>query len=311
MILCRECNHPLEMCETGYLCPSCKFRYPKKDGIVLFSRVINNAESFFSKETFENVFASEMTSFWYNVRNTIICQTISHYLLKTNRVIEVGSGTGYVASAIRNMGYSVDCADLSFDALSFCQTRNAGQSYFLLNMEDAIFIEEYDAVCAFDIIEHMEHDNVALKNMHRMLKPGGVLFITVPACRSLWSIGDEVAEHKRRYSHKELQESIEREGFQVCRITCFMSLLFPMYFVLTKISIFLSFKRYTKEKRREKWFSQFNPSPTLNFFLYHIFNIEPLLLRYINLPLGSSLMCVARKNGKSNQNNAPKYDAGT
>lgn len=296
MILCNKCHNPLEIRDACYVCPSCNLVYPTENGITIFSDDVETDKSYFSKGSFEKLFKCETTSFWYKVRNQIICQTIKRYLPLPADIIEVGCGTGFVASAVRNLGYTVDCADLYFDGLSFCQTRNAGRSFFQLNLDDKVFIEEYDAVCAFDVIEHIENDGVALNNMYYLLKEGGYAFITVPACPSLWSTGDVIAEHKRRYTHNELREKVEQLGFQVRRMTYFMTLLFPVYFIIRKCSDNSSVTDYTSEAVRDKWFSQFNPNPILNALLYIIFRIEPLILRYINLPFGSSLLCVARKS---------------
>lgn len=296
MIQCTKCHTQVEFKGTYYICPSCNHIYSIEKGITKISEDIETDQSYFSKDSYEKLFKCETTSFWYGVRNKIICQTIKKYLPVRSNVLEVGSGTGFVASAVRKLGYTVDCADLFLNGLSFCQTRNAGRSCFQLNLEDMVFIEEYDAVCAFDVIEHIDHDSVALKNMHALLKEGGYAFITVPACPSLWSSGDEIAEHKRRYTALELREKVEQSGFQVCRMTYFMTLLFPVYYILRKCSKDSSVIDNSSQSAKEKWFSQFNPHPLVNIPLYFIFSIEPFLLRFTDLPFGSSLLCIARKS---------------
>ena len=296
MILCKKCHNPVNTKDSSYICSSCNFQYITKDGITTFSDIGGTVNNYFSKDTFEKVFRYESTSFWYRVRNQIICQTIKKYLSQPAEIIEVGCGTGYVATAIRGLGYTVDCADPYFDALSFCKIRNAGRSFFQLNLEDAVFFEEYGGVGAFDVLEHIENDNTALKNMYHLLKDGGYAFITVPACKSLWSAGDVIAEHKRRYTYSELEERVTHAGFQVSRITYFMTFLFPAYFIISKCSGNWSGSDSTSPAAKERWFSQFNPNPILNTVLYFIFGIEPIFLRYLNFPLGSSLLCVARKN---------------
>ncbi len=64
------------------------------------------------------------------------------------------------------------------------------------------------AIGLFDVLEHIENDGDFLRNLHVALQPGGLLCITVPAHSWLWSSSDEVAEHFRRYSLKDLEEQL-------------------------------------------------------------------------------------------------------
>ena len=74
----------------------------------------------------------------------------------------------------------------------------------------------FDAVGAFDVIEHITEDERVLASMHRALKPGGVLIVTVPQHKWLWSWTDEQARHKRRYGRRELSTRSMRRDFRCC-----------------------------------------------------------------------------------------------
>ena len=93
------------------------------------------------------------------------------------------------------------------------------------------------ACCAFDVLEHIEDDNAILKTLRDALKPGGFLFVTVPADKRLWSAMDIYAEHKRRYSYKELREKIEGNGFKVIKMSYFMTFLYPLILLSRKLSV--------------------------------------------------------------------------
>ncbi len=295
MILCKKCHNPLNIRDACYVCPSCNIAYPTENGIINFSDNNKEVKSYYPEGFFEKLFETETKSFWFVVRNQVICQTIKRYLALPAEIIEIGCGTGHVASAIQNLGYIVDCADLFPDALSFCQARNAGRSFFQLNIEEKVFVEEYDAVCAFDVIEHIENDGLALNNMHHLLKEGGYAFITVPACHSLWSTGDVFMEHKRRYTHNELREKVEQSGFKVCRMTYFNTILFPLVYIVRNISNNPSISNSSEKAVSNRYFSLLKPNWILNTLLYTIFRIEPFFLRYLNFPIGGSLLCVAKK----------------
>lgn len=267
--------------------------------MIYLSKSLDTSDSYYPDDFYEQLFTSEASSFWFQVRNTIISQTIARYLPPPAEIIEVGCGTGFVASAMHTLGYTVDCADLFPEALAFCMKRDAGRHYFTLNLEERIFVEEYDAVCAFDVIEHIEHDHLALTNMYHLLKDGGYVFITVPACPSLWNAGDVISEHKRRYTMKELSDKIEEAGFQISKITFFMALLFPLLYMKRTITKNSLHDASCLQDIKDDCLAQLNPNPLLNKLLYTIFSIEPLLLRYMNLPIGGSLLCVAQKKERT------------
>lgn len=298
MILCKNCHNPLSISDASYLCKSCNTEYLNKDGIIIFSDETVSENNYYPEGYFEKLFDTEINSFWFIVRNKIICQTIMDFLPKSAKIIEIGCGTGHVASEIKKNGFTIDGADLFLEALVFCQKRNAGRHFFQLNIEEKIFVEEYDAVCAFDVIEHIDDDYLALTNMKNMLKEGGLIFITVPACHSLWSTGDVFMEHKRRYEYTELVERVQKAGFDVCRITYFNSILFPLVYLVRKITNNSTISDSSPEAVSNRYFFLLKPNRIINSVLYAIFSVEPFFLRYMNFPIGGSLICVAKKRSE-------------
>ncbi|KUK68053.1 MAG: Methyltransferase type 11, partial [Methanocalculus sp. 52_23] len=193
-----------------------------------FSSTRANNEIHFPKDAFENLYKTEENNFWFRVRNLIIGEVVQNHLPARSRLIEVGCGTGFVSRYLKKMGYRVECGDLYLEGLQYCKERNAGEAYYQFNLYDPIFSEEYDACCAFDVLEHLDDDRLALDNMYAGLKPGGLLFLTVPACGMLWSHADEHAGHKRRYSSRNLESKVRSAGFDVIRLSYFMTFLFPI-----------------------------------------------------------------------------------
>ncbi len=84
-----------------------------------------------------------------------------------------------------------------------------------------------DLVGAFDVLEHIPEDDRVLAEIHRMLKPGGVLIATVPQHQWLWSPVDEHAHHCRRYAVGELAKKARLVGFKTKYETSFGSLTLP------------------------------------------------------------------------------------
>jgi 2-polyprenyl-3-methyl-5-hydroxy-6-metoxy-1,4-benzoquinol methylase len=297
LLLCPECHGPLEKNTSWYSCRNCNRTFSDKSGISQFNQANPGDEVYFPDDSFEILYDSEEKNFWFRVRNQIIGSTVTRYLTPNSRLLEVGCGTGYVSCYLKKLGYHVECADLFFEALQFCRKRDAGDHYYQYNLSDRIFIEEFDAVCAFDVIEHIEDDESVLKTVHDSLKPGGFLFITVPADKCLWSAMDIYAGHKRRYSRQELRKKIEGNGFKVVKMSYFMTFLYPFILLSRKLSLRTGdMDDETMEKRihnEEK--NQLQPNGLLNTVFFFVFSLEVPLLHSFNFPFGSSLLCVAVK----------------
>ena len=280
-----------------YSCQNCGKTYPDNKGIISFARDTQKNEEYFPNNAFERLYASEEKNFWFRVRNKIIGNAVARYLSPQSRIIEVGCGTGYVSRYLKKMGYHIECADLFFDALQFCKVRDAGDFYYQYNLSDQIFIEEFDGICAFDVLEHIADDETILKNMHAALKPDGILFVTVPADRRLWSAMDIHAEHKRRYSLQELRTKIEGNGFKVIKMSYFMTFLYPFILLSRKFSLRTGNMNTneTKKQIQKEVMNELQPNVIINSLFFLIFSLEVPLISSFTLPFGSSLLCVAVK----------------
>lgn len=296
MILCPRCQHPIEYRDTQFFCNHCGEKYRKKDGIWSFISEEKSFEDYYPSDAFEKLEAREKENFWFLVRSIIIRNAVSTYLAHEANLLDIGCGTGFVAQTLKKSGFRVTCADVFMEGLLYCRTRDAGEKYCQYNCYDRLFAEEFEGICAFDILEHLEDDSKALKNCYFALKSEGYIFITVPACMGLWSIFDVSARHKRRYSRKELESKLMNAGFEIVRSSYFMSFLFPMIWISRKILSArekdLSFSMENARKHSAREMKQ-------NFFisrvLYAIFRFEASLLTFINFPIGSSILCIARK----------------
>ena len=296
MIKCICCHGSLNKTDTGYSCSLCNKQFPLIEGIIQFSKELPDAEYYFPDGGFDLLYTSEEKSFWFGIRNIIIGRLLQKYLPINSRLLEVGCGTGYVSGYLKKTGYNIECADLFLEGLHYCQMRDSGNAYYRYNLYDEIFSEEFDGVLACDVIEHLEDDETVLKNFNRSLKTGGIMLLTVPACNSLWSAMDNYAGHKRRYSPEELQKKCVTAGFNVIKISYFMMLLFPVIALSRWCTRFQNSGRLKRdEKMKGKAKAELQLSPILNSIFYRIFSLEIPLITHMNLPIGSSLVCIAKK----------------
>ncbi|MEA2020176.1 MAG: class I SAM-dependent methyltransferase [Patescibacteria group bacterium] len=227
--------------------------------------------------------------YWWHVGRKRILETFLKRisLPKDSKILDVGCGTGETTKIFEDYG-KVWGVDVSDKALEFCRKqglqnlRQSGARH--LPFEDRFF----DVVAMLDILEHIEEDEEALREVYRVLKGHGYLLITVPAWQFLWSDHDEALEHKRRYIHFELRSKLEKADFKIQRLSyAIMFLSFPIVFWRLFQKIFVQ-SSYPKT-------SYVVLPPWLNTFFIFLLRLEARLLKYINLPFGISLVCLVRK----------------
>jgi len=146
----------------------------------------------------------------------------------------------------------------------------------------------FDLAASLDVIEHLEDDLGALRELRRVVAPGGFLLVTVPAYTWLWSGHDEVNHHHRRYTRRSLRAVGEQAGWKQVRTTYFNSLLLPVAMVLR---IMDRFSRKTTESSLDLWV----PPQPLNWLMERPLALEAALIaRGGRIPAGLSLLSVFR-----------------
>ena len=146
--------------------------------------------------------------------------------------------------------------------------------------------DSFDAVLATDVLEHVTDDSAALREISRVLRPGGAALITVPAFESLWGLQDEVAMHYRRYRLHTLRGRVLNAGFQIVSSYYFNYLLFfPIWLARQLIRIC---------RLRLQSENELN-TPTINSLLSLIFRFDVATARHLHPPFGVSALILANK----------------
>ena len=173
----------------------------------------------------------EPRSFWFRSRNDVIVWALRTYLAGTSRFLEVGCGTGFVLSAIHQQFPRLDVmgAELYAEGLEVARRRLPGIPLVQMTALDIPFSSSFDAIGAFDVLEHIEEDEEALREMGRAVTPSGGLLVTVPQHPRLWSAADEFAGHIRRYRRNELVAKARRAGWEPVRVSSFVTLPLPLF----------------------------------------------------------------------------------
>ena len=187
-------------------------------------------EAFHNPIEFAALAEVEAENFWFRARNDLIVWAIRRYFKEPNNMLEIGCGTGYVLSGIRRKfsRATLSGSEVSCEGLRFAARRVPGASLYQMDARNIPFRDEFDLVGAFDVLEHIEEDEKAIREMWAAVRPGGGIIVTVPQHSFLWSTVDEVAGHVRRYDSEDLVHKISRAGFKVIRRTSFVSVLLPL-----------------------------------------------------------------------------------
>jgi SAM-dependent methyltransferase len=207
------------------------------------------------------------------------------------RLLDCGCGTGSNLAMLGRSGLAFGF-DLSLRGLAFA--REAGHTRIARATVDAIPFPDatFDVATSFDVIyalpEKTEHD--ALAEMHRVLRPGGALLINVAGMPILKGDHSVLSEELRRYTRGRLRSVVEGAGFDVVRLTYTNASLFPLMLAVRAV------QRLGGLAAPENAALEITTPPgPANAALAGLLKLEARALRRVNMPFGSSLLCVARR----------------
>jgi ubiquinone/menaquinone biosynthesis C-methylase UbiE len=205
------------------------------------------------------------------------------------RVLDAGCGTGALLDRLKDRG-DVELYGLDFSGQALAYTRQRGHARLVqgdltrLPFPDGTF----DVVTALDVVEHVREDEQALNEVNRVLRPDGVLLVSVPAFQFLWGPHDTALQHFRRYTTAEMGALMRRTGFRVSKLTYLLWLLFPAFLAQRLLA------RLRPHKAKPQ--AQVVPvSGLVNRLLIRLQGMELALARHFNLPFGATVFCVGQK----------------
>lgn len=154
------------------------------------------------------------------------------------RILDFGAGDGLYAAKLRSRGLSVDCVELDPELRR--QLAIAGHTVF--DTLQSCTNETYDLIYSINVMEHIEEIAPIFSDMTRVLKPGGRVFIFVPAFQMLWTSLDTEVGHVRRFDKKLLSGEMAKAGLCVTQIRYFDLLGFPAALSVRLLETFNAFR---------------------------------------------------------------------
>lgn len=288
MKVCNRCNQAFT--SSRWACPACAYEPAQLDGVTAHAPQMANDGGGFKSEYFDELAGLEKANFWFRARNQLILWALHTYASAARNFLEVGCGTGFVLSGIADAypQIALSGSEIFVAGLSHAAKRAPKAEFMQMDARQVPFREEYDAVGAFDVLEHIEEDERVLGQLYNTLKPGGVLLLTVPQHPWLWSVSDDYACHVRRYTKSEINGKIKAAGFEILKSTSFVSTILPAMMA----------SRLVRGQNKEAFdpVAELRISPFLNKAFYFLMKLEfEGIKRGLAYPVGGSRLVIAKK----------------
>lgn len=265
---------------------------PAPGGIPLLAPQLEADESGYPQEVFEILRRLEARSFWFRSRNRLIQWAFARYFPNADSLLEVGCGTGFVLEGLQQHfpDLRLTGSEISSRGLAVAAARIQGAELLQMDARSIPFRSHFATIAAFDVLEHIPEDEAVLRAIHKALRPGGGLLVTVPQHPSLWSEVDVYAHHVRRYRRRDLIAKLRQSGFEILNATSFVSFALPL--------LVLSRWRHRKRRGTHGVRAEVSLPFWLDRILGGVMSLERLLIRAgVSFPVGGSLLVVARRVG--------------
>lgn len=225
---------------------------------------------------------------WFFVRRKLLRRLLDSLDLPQGLLaVDIGCGTG---SNLRILGLAGFCKAIGLDyslyALSLAK-KKVGSTLIRGDIHRLpIRSGSAGLILALDVLEHVDNDMSAIRELRRALRKEGRLILIVPAFNFLWGTQDVVTGHKRRYTRSGITGKLRGAGFEILRSSYFNCFLFLPILAARRIIHLLRVKIGSENEIN---------SPVINFFFKAIFSVEVYMLKYFSFPFGVSILCIAKK----------------
>ncbi len=263
---------------------------------------VQHREEEFHQDAFDVLLNMQKRHFWYRGRHAFLLAALRKLLGNSTGLaaIDLGGGCGgWVSYLNHREGHrfsELALADSSQRALEMAgSVVSSSNSRYQIDLRSLGWRERWDTVFLLDVLEHIPDDELVLRQIWQVLKPGGMAFITTPALKRFWGKNDEIVGHHTRYSAADFRRFAVNCGYQETMTRYFMFFLSPLYL----ISRMLEGKKAGQMSESEvaAYLSRTHaiPRSPLNEILSAVFWAESLVGLDWSFPWGTSVLCVIRK----------------
>ncbi len=239
---------------------------------------------------YEQIYSIENDNWWYKAKKNLFQKILKAEVKKRGEkfhsALDLGCGVGSNLAVLQKYSEKIKGLDNSPKAVQYCREKG-WKKVFLGDIQNlkAESKNSYDLVLCSDVLEHVD-DIQAVKEISRILAPGGLLVFSVPAHKYLWNDNDDLSHHRRRYEKKRLKKLLA-ENFKIKNLGYWnFSTFFPALLV---------YKINSLDENHPKT-NNLNLIPgLLNNILYSTLKIENCFFQTIGLPQGISIIGICKK----------------
>lgn len=268
-----------------------------------------HCEEEFETSGFDILREMQERHFWYRGRHRFLNAAVNRAVLKyfkNEKIsgIDFGGGCGgwiqYLLTYNPNLFSELALCDSSAVGLDYARSVVGSETLrYQLDLRNIPFYERWDVAFLCDVLEHIPEQDEVLQEIYKSLRPGGLLFVTVPALKIFWSYNDDIVKHVRRYSVGDFRILAEQNGYELLSARYFMFFLSPL--VLLSRMKRMQVESMTNEQIAEILAKTHRtPHPWLNSILSGVFSLETPLGLTVPFPWGTSLLAVLRKPYEAN-----------
>ncbi len=234
---------------------------------------------------------------WFASRTRALVTLLNKYINPhgaKRQVLDVGSGAG---NMIHHLSHYGDVIGIENNPKPIAIAQKRGYDVRQGHAENMPFDDaSFELVAALDIVEHCPDDQVILSECHRVLKKSGYIIVTVPAFQWLWSYNDVINKHYRRYTTAQLSDVLHKTGFEVRHITYNNFFIFPLAAAMILARRDDSAPDLATPDDEDAYQVEMEPThPVVNAVLTLVGQVEATVLRFIPLPIGTAIICIAQK----------------
>jgi ubiquinone/menaquinone biosynthesis C-methylase UbiE len=210
------------------------------------------------------------------------------------KILDIGCGTGALMDELTSQDHEVFGLDIAEEALRFCQMRGHSKVYLADAAKLPFADRSFDLVTAIGVIEHLDHDEIFLKEVARVLKPEACFVMLTSSFPWLWSMHDVANEHRRRYYLSDIEKKLTAAHFQTVRLSHLNFFALP----LLAGTLLLHRLIYGLRPERSHRILPVPPKP-VNAFLTQVLALEATLMKRVRLPWGVSMIGAFRKRSSA------------
>lgn len=238
---------------------------------------------------YENLARVEKSHWYYVGKREFVRRWIQRLRppAATDRLLDCGAGTGIFADEMRAL-CDVTVMDTFEESLVMLRQRfPADRVITLEDGEVPLPDQSVEYITALDVLEHVPDDRAVVQGFARMLKPGGLAAVTVPASMALWSDWDVGLQHFRRYEQPQLIDLFDSEDWVLEHVNYTNVPVFPLVWLIRR------WQRGRKSTADTARAEDKVPNGPINALLKWQF--VRLAMSRLPMPFGVSLVLVARR----------------